>query len=1100
MSAQIADATSSSTAVKSNDIIAFRSSLGASRCLIGVVASIPNAQLQDGTAAVLVQPRPLISVPPQPSPNPQSKKSTALRLIGELVDRSDPAVAQLAITPLPSLSIRKKDVVTNDLEASAIMTAEELQVMQEQQRSLQTDLDTSRARVKEIEELLRQSAAQKRNPPLQASPSQPATAPSVTAASPKSAEGAAKAVDAAERELLLSRAGLRTVKSIVWSDLQRRTHRKSSQLLVTLIETSVMLLHDPQSAQFDYAVQQSSTLAKRLAAVKPKDVKDDDCTKIKQFLRACPTVDAVEKEHKAAAALYRWLAAVLKSSQAHRDLQGAQRSASSPRASEAVAATHTTIPTSPGPPARDLNALTHDAESALRRERTDQLEYIQMAEEEVAALDELIAEAKALALSQSIPLSTVPGTASASHEGLQVSETVVPALTVPASWVVCVFAAADAPDMDACATKSKGTPVTFSLPASHKLVAVVRTTPTTTVAAITTRATASDTPKSGVNAQRPDDSETRRGMRDDERRCSTQSALPPTTVSSRRSSVVVVVPPQPPSPRAPAPSMKNDAAVPRPSEHLKAEPEGTSSREAELAEKARLLEARLAAALQQNPKEAELQLLRDEVNAKRMELQRVTEERDRLLLERREKTRWRNYGSPMRRKIAVNSSDDRNNSEGDGDSSPLQQPGSGRYSRQPSTPRDMVDRSIVDELEEQLTEAHQRILELQNEASQRRRRRSVSAGEPNAADTTFPSPAAPPAEGETAEVPSKAVAAGPVAARLPARTVAQEVYDELESRLQSVSTELETQRQGMQKLEEQLNSALHRRAEAESVVSAQKRELEEVWERLEVAEARAEEQRLLTEQRLLMAQAQQQNSSAQLQAPAASVAAQLASAERTLSFSPHGTAPVPPGLPRLWMPSATTDSLSDASHFFVAPSTGDTEAKSQLNDDVVTVATGATGAAYGSISRRSLEAPMGSTSVEALPTFGTGAPMQPNSVVHGGSYSRGVSASLQSRPVEQLSTIELRHEVHRLREEVERHQSGELRLSMELQTLREKQKAERKRRRDARLARTQMLLRMKDTITEVIERSNQELEAIPALLERGKEEAEALVMKRRMHR
>ena len=71
---------------------------------------------------------------------------------------------------------------------------------------------------------------------------------------------------------------------------------------------------------------------------------------------------------------------------------------------------------------------------------------------------------------------------------------------------------------------------------------------------------------------------------------------------------------------------------------------------------------------------------------------------------------------------------------------------------------------------------------------------------------------------------------------------------------------------------------------------------------------------------------------------------------------------------------------------------------------------------------------------------------------------------------------------------------------MDLQTIREKQKAEHKRRRDARVARMQMLTRMQDSIAEVIEKSNRELEAIPALLERGKAEAEALMAKRRMHR
>ncbi|KPA78922.1 hypothetical protein ABB37_05986 [Leptomonas pyrrhocoris] len=995
-SSHAAGVATSGITVQPRDVIAVRTSLGANTCLIGVVASTPNVQLHDGTAAVLVQPRPLILVPSQPSPHPQNKKAKTVKLTGQLVDRTDPAAAQLITTPIPSRNPSKVEVgAASDEEAHNIMTAEELQEMREQRRGLQADRDTSAARVKEIDEILRQWETNNSHPapppPPQVSPSQPVTTPpSPTPTAPKSAEDAVKAAEATERELLLSRAGLRTVKPVAWSDLQRRTRRTSAASLVGLIETCVMLLHDPQGTQFDEAVQLGPALGKCLATVKPKDVTDDDRTEARKFLQAWPTVEAVEKEHKTAAALYRWLTATLKTSQALRDVQAAQNQLTASPASEGVA-TAPSPSTSPDPTARNADALTPEAESALRKERTDQLEYMQMAEEEIAALDALIAEGNALALQQSASLPAALEKTTSFHDDLQSSQTIVPALTVPLSWFVCVFAPSDAPDMEACAAKPRGTAVAFSLPASHQLVAVVRaaTTPAAPATTTTTAASTGGRRSSGPGAQRPSGSEASREVPRDADRNSGHNGVPRTTASSRHSSGIVVSP-RPSAPRGPSPAV-HDAAAPAAS-HLSnsfnGEQAGPVSREAELEEKVRRLEGRLAAALQQNPKEAEVQLLRDEVAAKRADLQRVTEERDRLLLERRERSMWGSYGSAARRKAVGGAADVNEDSGSVREASPLRQPGSGRYSRQKSSPREMVDRSIVEELEEQLTAAHQRISELQIEASQSRARPSGSVEVSNTAESA-PPPLTPLLAGrEASEASLKAVAAPP-----PARTVAKELYDALEARLQSVSAELETQRQGTRQLEEQLNSALHRRTEAEAKVDAQKRELEEVWEKLEAAEARAEEQSLLTEQHFLMSQAQQSISSQpqqqqqqqqQPQAPAQPQTVAASSGSTTggsHSSLPQGAPGAPPGLPRPQVPSTSNSGQSEAFHGFVVPSSGDPETKSQQNDDVVTVATGT---ANGNGSRLSFDAPQRSTSAEVLPIFNAGLRVSSDSVLPGG--------------------------------------------------------------------------------------------------------------------
>ncbi|KAK7198765.1 hypothetical protein NESM_000841500 [Novymonas esmeraldas] len=1019
----MASSASAGMAVQPRTTIAFFTSADRRHCLVGVVASTPTTICSDGSAAVLVQPRPLILLLPTPT-SPDTRHAEA-RVVGHLVGTSDPAVAQLASAPIPSPrraagSGGAVPPLSAD-DVTSVMTAEELRVMREHRDGLQTDLDSSNARMHEISELLRHNA---QLPSSAAAASSLLRAPSPLKAhfdaARRSAEEAAKAADAAEKDLLLARAGLRTVKPLYWVDLQRRRSGSSSQLLVSLVEAAAALLRDRGCAAFDDVVVQAATLPKRLAAVKATAVSANEVQRATRFLQAWPDRAALESEHKTAAVLYRWVDALAKAAQAQRLLRAAQQvatsAAASPGSSEPAP--------SPRPTAKKLGPA---AEAALQKELKDHQEYAQMAEEELSAIDALIGGAEALAAS------------TPRHD----ADTVVPALVVPASWVACTLPDEEegAAWVTSYASQPRDTVVELSRGASATLSPLMR-------------------------------------------------SLAPSVAAPTAAPPAAPVAPPPPLAEAhlqpPSPGAATDAATRR-------------AEEAE--EKSRLLEARLAAALQLHPRVAEVQLLRDELDAKRVDLHRVLEERDRLLQERRDR------GSRYAR----------------GEAAPA--PGSGRLTRQPSTPRDTVDRSVAEELEEQLTAAHQRIAELMIETSERRQRRRsptapVVAAAPRAVSRsgrgasarvsilTSPSTdefdsAAPSVGGTPLQRSPRGSAMSPGRPHPTAPTVSQETYEELQASLHAAAAELDSQRLAAHRLEEQLNEALHRRSEAERMVAAQQHELQEVWEKLEAAEARADEHEVLSRQRLLLAQTPLPPSApSPLQQP--QLPATLSSSSTMVNSHPSQThqqqlpaaqASAPRFLAR------PTLSMHDVFMSGPTPSAGtvDADVKSQANDDATTV-TASAHVGYGNASRLSTDVYphsfatfSGAAAAAAAAALGTGERSSASP------YSRGPS-TLQSRPVEQLTTIELRHEVHRLREEVERHQSGELRTAMELQTLRAKQKADHKRRREARMACIQMLTRMQGSIDDIMERSTTELEAIPALLERSRVDAEARLAKRRMAR
>ncbi|KAG5472018.1 hypothetical protein CUR178_02684 [Leishmania enriettii] len=1065
--------------------VAFFGSSAGSQCLVGLVASTPTMTQNDGIIAVLVQPCPLILLEPQ---RLQDASRNTGPVTGRLIDASDPSVGGLITVFIPSPEGESSGSAAPPLtpdNVDTVMTVEELREMQEHRDSLKEDLRSSRDRLLEIDELLRRyTQSESSSPPAASSVLTSLRTPSPAKAQlgelRANVDEAARAASAVEKRLVLACARLRTVKPFAWIDLQRRRSGSSSKTLVSLIETAVAPLHDSGCASFDDVVAQAASLPRRLAAVKSTSLTVDDAQRGLRFLKAMPIASAVEKEHKTAAALYRWVDALTKAAQAQQRLKAAQQVLATAASQSPDAASQLRAMTRPTEPAsKSAKNLSSVEQEVLFKEREDHMEYVRMAEEELTAVDALIAKAEALAASpRHSPQDSPKG-----------SPTTVPALVVPASRIVCALPEDEGPRIAAHSHQPRGTMIEFSPGTSAMLSTEAKVRLPSAIVPATTPQRLS---VPGLNL-----AEVLRGSSHSDcingsyHRTGDHQSVSSFQRSPQTSDAAPVV-------------VSNASLLPV--------AEATAARQrAEAAEeKVRLLETRLSAALQGNPMEAEVQLLRDELDAKRTELRRVTEERDRLLHERCE--RGSRYVSNARRAMA-------DSAQADG----TFQPDSDRYARLPSTPRDTVDRHIVEELEDQLTAAHQRISELLMEATEPRRRSPVpiiasatlravkserfSSAYGDCSHTSVPPSlsmedidSAARSASNTPRQGSVRSTFGSLGRLLSPPVVTQEMYNDLQARLQDVLAELETERQQAQRLEEQLNDALHRRSEVEHMMSVQQQELEEVWEKLEAAEARAEEQELRTQQRFLLPQTQLFSSQPQLPQPP--LPTLLPTSSMTVNSHPSLTQqpfPVSTSGPQPYAHS--TPSVQDVFSGRSALGAADLEVRSQVNEDAMTVATNVN-TVYGSASRLSLEGYLHNPKTDGFPTFGSGAvtAAAASAVERSVSrYSRGPSA-LQSRPVEQLSTIELRHEVHRLREEVERYQSGELRMTMELQTLREKQKAERKRRRDARAARMQMLTRMQRNIADVIGQSTKELEAIPALLERSRAEAEALMNKRRMGR
>lgn len=435
----------------------------------------------------------------------------------------------------------------------------------------------------------------------------------------------------------------------------------------------------------------------------------------------------------------------------------------------------------------------------------------------------------------------------------------------------------------------------------------------------------------------------------------------------------------------------------------------------------------------------EVELLREELQACRADLQRVKDERDTLL-----------YSKRSHRSVS-------------------------RTAGSHADPNDeKVDRSIADELEEQLNMAYERIKELEAKSGQQQnyhnnhsnnhssslnspvmgRQPSVSfAGVPplvlNRDDPLTPRPA--PATVELSILvppsipPPLPTSFSPTGTPTAERGELRASQRALQDRVAELEKELEVQQRVFAETNEQLNVALNGQAEAQLRADQLEKEVEAMWGKLEDAEARLHDEIQSGDRRVSLAQQQQQ----QQQHPQDPYQPPQQQSRNEVSFSmptvvtTDGKAPSPPPSS---MPRMTTNVMTADGRSLPSPSRRDSYLSTAMQ-------------------RRESRAP--------APTI-----------------------SLQ--PVEQMTPIELRHEVRVLRQEVERHQSIELRLTNELQLVREKQREERRRRQDAREARLQMLTRLQDAVQEAMVKPNEEMGQVQVLLESTRLECNESATKRRL--
>lgn len=569
-----------------------------------------------------------------------------------------------------------------------------------------------------------------------------------------------------------------------------------------------------------------------------------------------------------------------------------------------------------------LRAAKTAAERAkLQAERDEYEDYINMAEEELDAMDELVADGAggAFAFARA-PARTV---------------------TVPVSEVLCALPPKSIrPPLEELATLPPGTQARLSTEGANAIAAGRRST------------RGASTP--GVYFQLPDviEAESEGSHRASG---SPMPVNPSAGPGAKPKTVTVTAPIKAPSSSAGATPQATPQSPAR---------DDKAAYEATIAD----LRARLARALEANPKEAELQLLREELAAKQEEIRKLRATAS-SAPRRDSASRWREAAAGV--------------------------------SPQPSDAGSA--QVVVDELEAQLRAAHARIRELER-ASMPAATEGEGEGEGGA-------------EGET-KAP-----AGPAATTADAERARQ-----LQERLAAVEKELQQQRKASAATQEKFNRSLNAEQEARAQLAEKQKELDAMWKKLGEVEARLKEEGERTRQ--LEAQRSEEVSVA---SPAASL---------------YRAAQAP----------GNTFSTQDT----------------RRNNRVVAGSTA------------SFASPPGSPSpAHGITLGGGGRPPGESLALEPSSVSPKPGPSGQ--PIDQMTPLELKHEVMRLRQEVETHQSNELRLSMEIQTTREKLKEEKMRRRESRQIRAQMLSRLQTAVEDVMVRQNEAMSEVPDVLSRSRQ-------------
>lgn len=1070
-----------------SDVVAFYHGNYPNQLLLGTVQAVYNAD------ATLVVDATVLCTGPSASTRTKSPRSSAgERQQGIHAERLDPHAAPPLDEP--------------------VLPADDLQELQERREQLQQDVRVSQTRVDEIRAFLRDAAGPP--PPRTAEEDEDGDDPTASAE-----EHTASA--AAKKSLTKARAMLRGVKAEDWASFRLQYHPAAP--LKAVVEAAACLLGDRACRTYDQALKRKD-LPQRLGQLKFPHVKAKDAEAAGKLLSP-HSRGKVAPTHKTAGPLYDWTQAMLRCVQVRRQRRAAAKAVTlvQPLQQPLTARTESSRassarrkgggddgPASPSSDCADLAATSRPSEAnsaelqRLRDELQEHEEYVELAKEELQALNELITEAGAA--------TTQAGTAPR-------------AFRVPFASVACVLPPSCAASVEGAHVVPVG--ATVSLPVAA--VEILRGAMEQIVVSTTTRDNRSPTSRS----RRSSTGSVKSSPHTPRRREGSGQTQTPHTPPSRRSSAPQFALPDIPDLRLPSRGVGEETASATPSgtpEHneasnsslrnqsvraryervldsprlatprvgptlapsatpksLRRSQEGTPQSETAQSPKApadavasgggggagtphgavepvsRVLLARpesspraTAAAhssslLSQDQRDTEVQLLNEELRACKADLKRVIDERDRLVAERRDRPRF-TVGRPS---ITAN----------DFSAAGLQGA---------STPRDTVDHAIVEELEEQLNAAHQRIKELEAARAEEASapptvtsRITVGTAPQNALEESMShsqSPLPGPADGADSHTNDSSHTDDrrsfsshhlPHTVLMNSSPGAQAIYnqeavEQLQAQVTSLRSQLESQTRATSVAEERLNQALHEREEAKQHVASMTGELATVWTRLEETEQRLQDEQ--DRARLEMSRPRAYSVEPSVPMPILDSPALLGGGEDTSTgvMSPKRSV------------SAALRSESG-----VPPASGSVS--------------GANNRAYEWASRASSVVPYGTRD-------------------NGESRASSMMPATKGNPVEAMSVNELRHEVRLLRQEVERYQASELKLAMELQSMKERQGEERRRRKEARTVRLQMLNRLQDAVQEALVKQSEELGAIPELLQRSKEETEAVLSQYQRHR
>ncbi|CCW71588.1 unnamed protein product [Phytomonas sp. Hart1] len=453
------------------------------------------------------------------------------------------------------------------------------------------------------------------------------------------------------------------------------------------------------------------------------------------------------------------------------------------------------------------------------------------------------------------------------------------------------------------------------------------------------------------------------------------------------------------------------------------------------------LEKELKQALNASPKD-EIQLLKGDLKASNHELRRLTEERDRLMAERwGMPLTWEKYSTVHNlssshlittKKAAEGGECDTNEGE------------TSVGANKAEAPFTNFGTAVEEELKERLAIAYQRIRELEKAngvglSSVRTPAHGMERLERRPIDLTEAG------EGGLRRGHHSSADGLPGLPNPP---------EALQAQVKALQQHVEAHQRTTRGLEERLNRALHDHREAQRQILRHQKEQTTLWARLGEAEGK------------LLARAE---------------AGECA-----------GRGPSPRRVVGLLL-----EEEEDGPH---PPTSGG------LEEEESTVSVGVSevgGSLLSSFSfRPRLEAPAGRSA-----NLGTDSPESSFLRVMttgGGSWEGPSRRHPLGKPLEGMSAMELRREVLRLRREVEALQSCEARLKMELESGRERQMEERLQRQRARNARLQVLQRLGDVVKQkllendrsvYLDNSDHSEEGLMRLLEKSKKEVELLVQR-----